>query len=54
MYVKLDLLQRNYINLVIFLNDDNDVFLDVEQILFTRHFSTQSISLKYARNKNND
>lgn len=47
MYNKLDILKINYNNLVIFLNDDNDIYLDVENILSTRDFSTQSISLKH-------
>jgi hypothetical protein len=47
MYVNLDILKINYNNLVIFLDDDNDVYLDVEQILSTRDFSTQLLSLKH-------
>jgi len=47
MYNKLDILKINYNNLVIFLNDDNDIYLDVDNILSTQDFSTQSISLKH-------
>jgi hypothetical protein len=47
MYNQLDILKINYNNLVIFLNDDNDAYLDVEKILSTQNFSTQSISLKH-------
>lgn len=47
MFAKLDIIQRNYNDLVIFLNDDNDIYPDVEQILSTRDFSTEYFSLKY-------
>jgi len=50
MHIKLDILKINYNNLIIFLNDENDVYLDIEQILATRDFSTRYLSLKYNGN----
>jgi len=54
MHMKLTILKMNYNNLVIFLNDDNDIYLDVENILSTQNFSTQSITLKHNGKKEHD
>ena len=53
MYVNLDILKINYNNLIMFLDDDNDVYLDVEQIFSKQNFSTQLLSLKHNGNKDN-
>ena len=53
MYVNLDILKINYNNLVMFLDDDNDAYLDVEKILSTRDFSTQLLSLKHNGKQDN-
>jgi len=54
MYMKLTILKMNYNNLIIFLNDDNDIYLDVGNILSTKNFSTQSITLKHNGKKEHD
>ena len=54
MHMKLTILKMTYNNLVIFLNDDNDRYLDVDNILSTQNFSTQSITLKHDGKKEHD
>lgn len=51
MAIKLDILKRNYNNLVIFLDDCNDNYLTIEHIISTQNFSTKSITLKYNEKK---
>ena len=53
MYVNLDILKINYNNLIMFLDDDNDAYLDLEKILSTWDFSTQLLSLKHNGKQHN-
>jgi hypothetical protein len=42
-YIQLEILKTNYNNLVLFLDDDNDALLDVENIITNRDFTTKSL-----------